>query len=91
MYLHVKSAGETGDLETADPFGLIDGGAVELLHSECVGGKISIERGAGTLTLVCDKCDARQELEREEAAEALRRVLLYDEYAWAGDAGFLPD
>ena len=92
MYLHVKKIGELPeDLESSDPFALVDDGRVELVHSECVGGGMTIERGGERITLVCSKCDARQDLDRQEASEGLLRVLVEDEYAWAGDAGFLPD
>lgn len=91
MYVHVKKQGDVGDVENGDPLALVADGRVELHHSECVGGDIAIEAGPETVTLVCSKCAARQDLDREEAVDALRRVLLYDEYAWGGDAGFLPD
>jgi hypothetical protein len=92
MYLHVKKVGEIPeDLGSGDPFALVDDGRVELVHSECVGGLISIEQGDDRITLVCSKCDGRQGLDRGEASDALVRVLTEDEYAWAGDAGFLPD
>lgn len=91
MYVHVKKSGELGDLEEGDPLALVAGGRVALVHSECVAGELSVDDGGATVTLVCSKCGARQDLDREEAADALRRVLLHDEYAWGGDAGFLPD
>ncbi len=91
MYLHVKKVSEIPDLEGADPFALVADGRVELTHSECVGGTMSIEDGGDKVTLACSKCDARQDLDREEAGEALVRVLVDEEYAWAGDAGLLPD
>lgn len=92
MYLHVKKVGEMPeDLEHGDPFALVADGRVELTHSECVGGRMTLEKDGDAVTLACTRCDARQELEAGEAGEALRRVLLYDEYAWAGDAGLLPD
>ncbi|MEE8523737.1 MAG: hypothetical protein V3T72_07370 [Thermoanaerobaculia bacterium] len=92
MYLHVRKVAELPEsLESSDPFALVDDGRVELIHSECVGGLISIEHADDRITLVCSKCDGRQGLDRGEASEALLRVLTEDEYAWAGDAGFLPD
>lgn len=91
MYVHVKKTGDLGDVEEGDPLALVAGGRVELHHSECVAGTMTVEDGRETVTLVCTKCQARQGLDREEAVDALRRVLLYDEYAWGGDAGFLPD
>ncbi len=92
MYLHVKKVSEIPDLEHADPFALVADGRVELVHSECVGGTMSIADGdEGNVTLACSKCDARQDLDRKEAGEALVRVLVDEEYAWAGDAGLLPD
>ena len=91
MYLHVKKVSEIPDLEHSDPFALVAEGRVELTHSECVGGTMSIEDGEDKVTLVCSKCEARQDLEREEAGGALLRVLVDEEYAWAGDAGLLPD
>jgi hypothetical protein len=92
MYLHVKKVGDLPeDLENGDPFALVGDGRVELVHSECVGGLISIEQGDDRVTLVCSKCGGRQGLDRQEASDALVRVLIEDEYAWAGDAGFLPD
>jgi hypothetical protein len=91
MYLHVKKVGEIDDLEQADPFALVAAGKVVLTHSECVGGAMSVEDAGDAVTLVCGKCQARQDLERQEAADALLRVLVHEEYAWAGDAGLLPD
>lgn len=91
MYVHVKKTGDVGDVEQADPLALVGDGRVVLHHSECVAGDVTIEDGGETVTLVCAKCQARQDLDREEAVDALRRVLVYDEYAWGGDAGFLPD
>lgn len=92
MYLHVKKVGELPpNFADSDPFALVADGRVELVHSECVGGLISIEPGDERITLVCSKCDGRQGLDRGEASDALVRVLTEDEYAWAGDAGFLPD
>ncbi|HEX9734716.1 MAG TPA: hypothetical protein VGG06_22315 [Thermoanaerobaculia bacterium] len=91
MYVHVKKMGDVGDLEHGDPLALVADGRVELRHSECVAGGVTIEDDRETVTLVCAKCAARQDLDREEAVDALRRVLLHDEYAWGGDAGFLPD
>ncbi len=91
MYLHVKKVAEIPDLEHADPFALVAAGRVELVHSECVGGTMSIEDGEGKVHLACSKCGARQDLDRGEAGEALLRVLVDEEYAWAGDAGLLPD
>lgn len=91
MYLHVKKVSEIPDLEHADPFALVAAGRVELTHSECVGGTMSIEEAPETVTLVCSKCEARQDLDRGEAGDALLRVLVEEEYAWAGDAGLLPD
>ena len=92
MYLHVKKVSEIPDLEHADPFALVADGRVELVHSECVGGTMSLaEGGEGRVTLVCSKCEARQDLDRGEAGDALLRVLVEEEYAWAGEAGLLPD
>jgi hypothetical protein len=92
MYVHVKKTGEVDDLEEKGPLALVADGRVALVHSECVAGEMSVEDGAGeSLTLVCSKCGARQVLDRGEAVEALTRVLLHEEYAWGGDAGFLPD
>ena len=91
MYLHVKKVSEIPDLEHSDPFALVADGRVELVHSECVGGTMSIEGAGETVALACSKCGARQDLDREEAGEALLRVLVDEEYAWAGDAGLLPD
>jgi len=91
MYVHVKKQGDVGDVENGDPLALVADGRVQLHHSECVAGDIAIEADPETVTLVCSKCAARQDLDRDEAVDALRRVLLYDEYAWGGDAGFLPD
>lgn len=92
MYVHVKKVGEIAqDLEQGDPLAEVSAGRVELVHSECVGGAMSIEHAGDAVTLVCGKCQARQDLERGEAVDALRRVLVFDEYAWGGDAGFLPD
>lgn len=90
MYVHVKKVGEIPDIEQADPLALLADGRVELIHSECVAGAMTIESAADTLTLVCNKCEARQEVDRQEAVDALERVLVHDEYAWGGDAGFLP-
>ena len=91
MYLHVKKVGELDVPEQADPFALVAAGRVELIHSECLGGAMNVEDKGATVTLVCGKCQTRQDLEREEAADALLRVLVHEEYAWAGDAGLLPD
>ena len=91
MYLHVKPVGEVGDVEQGDPIALLVEKKVELVHSECVGGVMAVEDGGETVVLTCTKCEVRQDLDRTEASDALRRVLLYDEYAWAGDAGLLPD
>lgn len=90
MYVHVKKSDDV-DCEGSDPLELVAAGRVSLLHSECVAGAITLESGADTVTLVCSKCHARQDLDRGEAADALSRVLVHDEYAWGGDAGFLPD
>ncbi len=91
MYVHVKTVGDPGEVEKADPLALVADGRVELSHSECVAGAMTLEDGGDTVTLVCSKCQARQDLDRREAADALSRVLVHDEYAWGGDAGFLPD
>lgn len=91
MYVHVKKADDIGDVGQADPLALVADGRVELHHSECVAGTITIEDGGEKITLVCAKCQARQDLDREEAVDALERVIVHDEYAWGGDAGFLPD
>ena len=92
MYVHVKKTGEEAYGEDlADPFAEVAAARIQLTHSECVGGAMSIEDHGATVTLVCGKCEARQDLERDEALDALKRVIVYDEYAWGGDAGFLPD
>lgn len=91
IYVHVKPLGEVADLAEGNPFEAVTDGRVALTHSECVGGSMAIEEGDGVVTLVCSQCQARQDLERDEATDALRRVLVDEEYAWAGDAGFLPD
>lgn len=92
MYVHVKKLADTEYAEGAfDPLAEVGARRVLLVHSECVGGEMAIEEGDSTLTLVCGKCEARQDLDRGEALDALERVLVNDEYAWGGDAGFLPD
>ncbi len=92
MYVHVKKSGELpADLGEVDPLAEVAAGRVRLIHSECVGGELAVETDGDVLALVCGKCEARQELDRDEAVDALSRVLVHDEYAWGGDAGFLPD
>ena len=65
-----------------DPLEAIRDGRVALSHTDCVGGKVTVEEGfikGANITFRCSVCGESSELGRVDAIQSFRRVLILKE------------